>query len=193
MGTPVGAGQNAALQFDGASLDRAVLGLHHPLPGELVGARRAGVPPRAAQELSCDVVARRRAFALEFAEHLVATLVRPDAAAHESRLAIDERDHLGAESYAGALRAREQHRPAQVEDRGTPLRAEGDGPTTTCGIPRALEFQPFAGCSVRLRRLRRRSAGGHRKGQNKEGVTSRHAATGLSIVPPCPCEKDHGR
>ena len=68
---------------------------------------------------------RRGAFTLEFAEHLVAVLVRPDAAAHEPRVAVDERDHLGAESDAGTARAREQHRAPQVDDRATPIRAEG--------------------------------------------------------------------
>ena len=109
------------------------------------------------------------------------------------RVAVDERDDLRAESDAGALRAREQHRSAQVDDRATPLRAEGNGLATAGGVPRALEFPPFAGRSGRFRRLRGRPACGHRNGQNKKDVTSRHAATRLSIVPPCPCEKDHGR
>ena len=147
------------------------------------------MPPR---NCSRDVVALRGAFALEFAEHLVATLVRPDAAAHEPRVAVDERDHLGAESHAGALRAREQHRPPQVEDRATPIRAEGDGLATAGGIPGALELQPFAGRCVRLRRLRRRSTGRRGHGQGEEDVTSRHAAREPSIVRRCPCARAHG-
>jgi hypothetical protein len=97
----LGAGQNTAFQFDRAPLDRAILSFHHPLPGKLVGARRSDIPSRAAQELSCDAVARRSAFTLEFAEHLVTTLIRPDTAAHKPGIAIHKRDHLGAESYAG--------------------------------------------------------------------------------------------
>ena len=58
-----------------------------------------------------DVVLRRGAFAREFAEDLVAALVRPDAAADESRATIDERDHLRAESDAGPPRARPTFRP----------------------------------------------------------------------------------
>ena len=103
----------------------------------------------------------------EFAEHLVAALVRPDAAAHEPRGAVDERDHLGAESDAGAPRAREQHRPSQVDDRAPAIRAEGNGPAAAGGVPGALELQPLAG-GRRLRRLRRRTAGGRGQGQGHQ-------------------------
>ena len=188
-----GPGRTRPFKSIGASLDRAVLGFHHPLPGELVPARRASVASSAAQDFSCDVVAIRRAFTLEFAEHLLTTLVRPDAATHQPRLAIDKRDYFGAESYARTIRTREQHRPPQVNDRATPIRAQGDGPATTCRIPRAREFQPFAGCSLRLRRLRRRSTGRRCHGPNEKDVTSRHAPRALSNMPSCQSKKAHGR
>ena len=75
------AGSNATLEPDGAPLYGAVLRLDHELPGKLIGARRAGIAAGAAQNRPGDVVFRRSAFALEFAENLVAALVCPDAAA----------------------------------------------------------------------------------------------------------------
>ena len=54
------AGSNAALEPDGAPLDRAILRLDHELPGELIGARRAGIPARAAQDRPGDVVSSPR-------------------------------------------------------------------------------------------------------------------------------------
>src|SRR6185503_11761855 len=120
------------------------------------------------------------------------TFVRPDAAALEPRGAVDESDHVGPEAHAGALRAREQHRASQVEDRATAIRAEGDGPAAAGGVPRASEFQPLTGCSLRFRRLRRWPAGRRCKGQGEQCVTPRHAAGKPSIVPPCPCVQAHG-
>ncbi len=73
-----------------------------------------------------------------------------------------------------------------------PIRAQGDGPATTCGIPGAREFQPFAGRSLRLRRLRRRSTGRRHHRPGEEEVTSRPAPRALSIARPGQSEKTHG-
>ena len=159
---PVGR-PNAAFQADGASLDRTVLRFDDELPGKLIGACRAGIPARAAQDRPRDAVLRRSAFALEFAEHLFAALVRPDASADQARFAVDERDHLRAETHAGAPLPCEQHRSPEVDDRALSIAAEGNGAAAAGGVPGALELTPFTGCSGGLWRLRRRLAGGHRE------------------------------
>src|SRR4029078_4886805 len=107
-------------------MDRSLVAIHRPLPGEIVGTRHAGVASRAGKDRARDVVPRCSAFAPEFAEHLVAVLVSPDAPALETRGTVYESDHLGVESDAGTSRAREQHRAPQIDDRRDAILTDGD-------------------------------------------------------------------
>src|SRR4029453_7626593 len=111
---------------------------------EFVGAGHAGVAPRAGKDRAGNVVLRRGALAREFAEHLVAVLVRPDAAALEARGAVHQSDHLGLESDAGPAGPCEQHRALQIDDRADPILTKGDGVTAARRIPWALETQLLA-------------------------------------------------
>ena len=121
------------------------------------------------------------------------------------RFAVDERDHLRAESDAGTPRPREQHRSPEVDDRAPAIRAEGNGPAGAGSVPGAFELPPLAGGRQGLRRFRHRTAGGRGKRQgNHDGSPPRapdrrrlrdtFAAvpeTARAIVPPRPYEKVH--
>src|SRR5580765_4044694 len=180
------------MQVGGAPVDRPFLALHHPLPGELVRARHAGVAPCAGEDRARDVVLRRGAFAPKLAVHLIAVLVRPDAAALEARGAVGESNHLGLKSDAGPARTGEQHRALQIHDRAKTVRAEGDGVTAAQAAPRAAELELPAGRCGRPRRLLRRSAGRGGEGQAKEKPTTPHVATSLLItLPRRACEESH--
>src|SRR5688572_28614860 len=157
-------------------MDRPFLAFHHPLPGEFVGARHAGVAPGAGKDRARDAVLRPGTFALELAVHLVAALISPDAAALEALGAVGESDHHGLKSDAGPARAREQHRALQIDDRAIPLPAEGDGVTAAQAAPGAAELELPAGSCRRLRRLLRRSAGCGGEGQAEEESTTRRVA-----------------
>jgi hypothetical protein len=61
---------------------------------------------------------------LQLAEYLITALIRPNTTTYKPGVAIHKRNHLRAESDAGAVRAREQHRPAQVQNRGTTFAAQ---------------------------------------------------------------------
>ena len=107
----------------------------------------------------------------------------------EPRGAVDESDHLGPEAHAGALRAREQHRPSQVEDRAAAIRAEGDASggcrrrSTSLRIP--ATHRPLPAVSATPSLVRRPSRQG--PGRAVRDATTRHReAIDRAAVSVCP-------
>src|SRR5690349_11006121 len=134
---------DAAIETDGASLDRTIFRLDQELPGKFVRPRRTGIAAGTTEDRSFDVISRGGTFALQCAKHLVAVLVGPDAAADKACFAIHQRDDVRAETDAWAPFAGEQHRSAKINDRAFARIAERNRAATARCIPRSGELVNF--------------------------------------------------